>query len=142
MPGVTLSTVLEPSTEEPGALTLIAQVSKKLVSGQFSADNRAFDLTGPIEFLALIDLNALTAWGDRWARPKEGSPMLFVHKSCGHRFSPEVSCSACGEAISAETVTPIPGPGGAAKTGTMVVARRLRETARSKLRAEQPRRRP
>ena len=85
---------------------------------------------------------ALTAWGDRWARPKEGSPMLFVHKSCGHRFSPEVSCSACGEAISAETVTPIPGPGGAAKTGTMVVARRLRETARSKLRAEQPRRRP
>ena len=23
---------------------------------------------------------ALTAWGDRWARPKEGSPMLFVHQ--------------------------------------------------------------
>ncbi len=28
-------------------------------------DNRAFDLTGPIQFLGIVDLNALTAWGDR-----------------------------------------------------------------------------
>ena len=33
-------------------------------------------------------LLALTAWGDRWARPKEGSPMLFVHTTCGARFAP------------------------------------------------------
>lgn len=68
---------------------------------------------------------ALTAWGDRWAQPKEGSPILFVHKTCGHQFQPQVSCSACGEAISADTVTPIPGPGGAAKSGTRIVAKRL-----------------
>ncbi len=30
---------------------------------------------------------ALTAWGDRWARPKQGSPILFVHKGCGHPSS-------------------------------------------------------
>jgi DNA-binding HxlR family transcriptional regulator len=69
---------------------------------------------------------ALTAWGDRWARPREGSPILFVHKSCGHLFEPKVTCSACAEVISAEIVTLIPGPGGATKPGTMLVAKRLR----------------
>jgi DNA-binding HxlR family transcriptional regulator len=69
---------------------------------------------------------ALTAWGDRWARPKEGSPMLFVHKTCGRHFQPQVTCSACGEAISSETVKTVGGPGGAMKRGTKVLARRLR----------------
>jgi DNA-binding HxlR family transcriptional regulator len=68
---------------------------------------------------------ALTAWGDRWARPKEGSPMLFVHKSCGHQFEPQVTCSACGEAITADAVATLGGPGGAMKPGTKVLARRL-----------------
>jgi DNA-binding HxlR family transcriptional regulator len=78
---------------------------------------------------------ALTAWGDRWARPKEGSPILFVHSLCGHQFQPQVSCSGCGEGINAHTVTPIPGPGGAMAAGTRVVARRLQGTARSALKA-------
>jgi len=68
---------------------------------------------------------ALTAWGDRWAQPEEGSPILFVHKTCGHQFQPQVTCSACGEVISADKVTPIPGPGGASASGTKIVARRL-----------------
>jgi DNA-binding HxlR family transcriptional regulator len=69
---------------------------------------------------------ALTAWGDRWARPKEGSPILFVHKSCGRQFRPQVTCSECGEPVSADTVAAVPGPGGAAKAGTRVLAKRLR----------------
>jgi DNA-binding HxlR family transcriptional regulator len=69
---------------------------------------------------------ALTAWGDRWAQPREGSPILFVHTTCGHQFEPRVTCSACGDTITAETVTAIGGPGGAAKPGTMLVAKRLR----------------
>jgi DNA-binding HxlR family transcriptional regulator len=72
-------------------------------------------------------LLALTAWGDSWAQPKEGSPVLFVHQACGHEFRPQVTCSACGEEISAGAVTALPGPGGAAKPGTRVVARRLRD---------------
>jgi DNA-binding HxlR family transcriptional regulator len=68
---------------------------------------------------------ALTAWGDRWAQPKEGSPILFVHKTCGQQFQPRVSCPACGETVRADTVTPVAGPGGAAKRGTKLVARRL-----------------
>ena len=65
VPGVSLSTVLEPTKDQPGALTLIAQVSLKRVSGLAALDNRAFDLTGPIEFLGILDLNSLTAWGDK-----------------------------------------------------------------------------
>jgi hemolysin activation/secretion protein len=65
VPGVAMSTVLEPSKDDPGALTLVAQVSLKHVSGLASLDNRAFDLTGPIEFLGIVDLNSLTSWGDK-----------------------------------------------------------------------------
>ncbi len=65
IPGISVNTVLEPSKEEPGALTMIAQVSLKRVAGQVSVDNRAFSLTGPIQFLGIFDLNALTAWGDK-----------------------------------------------------------------------------
>ncbi len=68
---------------------------------------------------------ALTAWGDRWAKPKEGSPILFVHKTCGRHFQPQVTCSVCGEVISSTTVKAVGGPGGAVKPGTKVLARRL-----------------
>lgn len=69
---------------------------------------------------------ALTAWGERWARPKEGSPVLFRHQSCGQLFQPHVSCSACGEPIIAKDVIVIGGPGGAAKPGTKLIAKRLK----------------
>jgi DNA-binding HxlR family transcriptional regulator len=74
---------------------------------------------------------ALTAWGDRWARPKEGSPILFIHKTCGHQFQARVTCSACGEAVLADAVRVRPGPGGAAKPGTKVVAKRLEALSKS-----------
>lgn len=65
VPGVSLSTVLEPSKDDPGALTLVAQVSLKRYAGQVSADNRAFELTGPMQGLAVLTINSLTAWGDK-----------------------------------------------------------------------------
>ncbi len=68
---------------------------------------------------------ALTEWGDRWAAPEEGRPMLFVHKTCGHQFRPQLTCSECGEVIGADDVMAVPGPGGAAKPGTMLVGKRL-----------------
>jgi DNA-binding HxlR family transcriptional regulator len=69
---------------------------------------------------------ALTAWGERWARPKDGSPVLFRHRSCGQEFQPHVCCSACGEPIKAEDVIVIGGPGGAARAGTKLIAKRLK----------------
>lgn len=68
---------------------------------------------------------ALTAWGDRWARPKEGSPLHFVHTTCGKRFSPRVTCSACGGGVNAGNVKAVPGPGARARRGTAVLAARL-----------------
>jgi hemolysin activation/secretion protein len=65
VPGVSLRAVLQPSTDDPGALTLIAEVSRQPVSGLLSFDNRAFDQTGPIEGLAVLDLNSFTELGEK-----------------------------------------------------------------------------
>ncbi len=65
VPGVTLRAVLEPSSDQPGALNLIAQVSRKPLSGLATIDNRAFNETGPIEMLGLLDFNSFTEYGEK-----------------------------------------------------------------------------
>ncbi len=65
VPGVTLRAVLQPSADDPGALNLIAQVSRQAVSGLASFDNRAFVETGPIEGLGVLDFNSFTALGEK-----------------------------------------------------------------------------
>jgi hemolysin activation/secretion protein len=65
VPGVTLHAVLQPSTDQPGALNLIAQVSRQAVSGLVATDNRASPFTGPIETLAGISLNSFSAFGEK-----------------------------------------------------------------------------
>ncbi len=65
VPGVSLRAVLEPSTDTPGALNLVAQVSRQNVSGLATIDNRAFSETGPIEFLGLLDFNSFSALGEK-----------------------------------------------------------------------------
>jgi hemolysin activation/secretion protein len=65
IPGVTVRSVLRPSADEPGALDLVAQVSRQAVSGLLTADNRAFQRTGPEELLAIGDLNSFTDLGER-----------------------------------------------------------------------------
>jgi hemolysin activation/secretion protein len=64
--------VLRPSTTEPGALTLIAEVIYRRVSGIVSADNRAYQYSGPSEGLISLDLNSLTSLGDR-------TTLTFLH---------------------------------------------------------------
>jgi hemolysin activation/secretion protein len=65
VPGVTLHAVLQPSADEPGALNLIAQVSRQAVSGLVTMDNRAFVNTGPVEGLAVVDFNSFTEFGEK-----------------------------------------------------------------------------
>lgn len=65
VPGVTLRAVLEPSTDQPGAMNLIAQISRKPISGLVTFDNRAFDQTGPIEGLGLLNFNSFTEFGEQ-----------------------------------------------------------------------------
>lgn len=65
VPGVTLHAVLQASTSEPGALNLIAEVSRQAVSGLVATDNRASRFTGPIETLAGLSLNSFTEFGEK-----------------------------------------------------------------------------
>jgi hemolysin activation/secretion protein len=65
VPGVTLRAVLQPSADDPGALNLIAQVSRQAVSGLASFDNRAFVQTGPVEGLGVIDFNSFSELGEK-----------------------------------------------------------------------------
>ncbi len=65
VPGVTLRATLQPSTEQPGALTLIASVSRQAISGLATVDNRAFNQTGPIEAIGVLDFNSFTEFGER-----------------------------------------------------------------------------
>ena len=65
VPGVSLQTVLRPSESEPGALTLVARVSRAAVSGYVAADNRAYRFSGPEQVLALVGFNGVTSFGER-----------------------------------------------------------------------------
>ncbi len=65
VPGVTLHTVLRPSNGDPGALSLVAQVSRKKFSGLLTADNRAYSGTGPEEFVTSMSANSFTEFGER-----------------------------------------------------------------------------
>jgi DNA-binding HxlR family transcriptional regulator len=68
-------------------------------------------------------LMALTAWGDRWATPDGGPPVHFEHATCGARFTPQVSCSHCGEVVHPDDVRLLAGPGGRVGPGTRVIGR-------------------
>jgi hemolysin activation/secretion protein len=65
IPGVAVHAVLQADSDDPGALTLIAEVSRQAESGLVTADDRAFKSTGPVEALAVADLNAVTSFGDQ-----------------------------------------------------------------------------
>lgn len=64
VPGVTLRTVLRPSSTDPGALSLVAQVSRHAFSGVAAADNRGYSGTGPEEYLASVSANSFTQFGE------------------------------------------------------------------------------
>jgi hemolysin activation/secretion protein len=74
VPGVSVQAVLQSDAGDPGALTLVAEVSKQNVSGLLTADNRSFRETGPAEGLAVLDVNSLTAHGDQ-------TELSFYHTS-------------------------------------------------------------
>ncbi len=65
IPGVSVHAVLQAEAGDPGALTLVAEVSKQSISALVTSDNRSFQDTGPSEGLAVVDLNSLTSLGDQ-----------------------------------------------------------------------------
>lgn len=65
VPGVSVRAVLRPAGTAPGALSLVAQVGRRAVTGFVAADNRAGRVAGPEQALATIQLNAFTQFGER-----------------------------------------------------------------------------
>ncbi|MGW7517938.1 winged helix-turn-helix transcriptional regulator [Streptomyces sp. NPDC054796] len=56
-------------------------------------------------------LAAMSRWGDRWLGDGEGPPVVLHHDRCGQESHAEVTCAACGEAMTAENTRPRLGPG-------------------------------
>jgi DNA-binding HxlR family transcriptional regulator len=54
---------------------------------------------------------ALMAWGDKYAAPPAGPPVLLTHRDCGADVSVQLGCGAGHVVASAREVTPLPGPG-------------------------------
>ena len=44
-------------------------------------------------------LLTLAAWGDKHIYSPDAAPTHFQHIACGHRFTPQLACAACGEAV-------------------------------------------
>src|SRR5438067_539272 len=55
-------------------------------------------------------LTALRQWGDTYAAP-DGPPLQVLHKGCGEITDAIMTCSGCGERLTARDVTAVPGPG-------------------------------
>jgi hypothetical protein len=53
---------------------------------------------------------ALMQWGNEWTG-LPAPPVELLHKPCGHRTTPRVVCSHCGEQIDAHDTEPVVGKG-------------------------------
>jgi DNA-binding HxlR family transcriptional regulator len=54
---------------------------------------------------------ALLKWGDRYAAPQAGAPVLLEHRDCGGAVDDHRICGACGARLSVRDVRALPGPG-------------------------------
>ncbi len=67
---------------------------------------------------------SLMQWGDAYARPAAGVPVVLEHRGCGGRVDEHRVCAACGARLSARDVRAVPGPGAAPDHPLRVRARR------------------
>jgi DNA-binding HxlR family transcriptional regulator len=68
---------------------------------------------------------ALMQWGDRYAAPPEGPPVVLEHRGCGGAIDEHRICRACGTRLSVREVRALAGPG--ASAGHPLVRRALGE---------------
>ena len=56
-------------------------------------------------------LVALMQWGDVYAAPEAGPPVLLEHRDCGGAVDSHRTCARCGEELGPRDVLARPGPG-------------------------------
>lgn len=44
-------------------------------------------------------------WGDKWLTDGDGPPVEYVHKGCGQSANPALTCSCCGEKLTADNLS-------------------------------------
>jgi DNA-binding HxlR family transcriptional regulator len=54
---------------------------------------------------------ALMQWGNRYAAPAAGAPVLLAHRGCGGAVDEHRICEVCGARLSVRDVRALPGPG-------------------------------
>jgi DNA-binding HxlR family transcriptional regulator len=54
---------------------------------------------------------ALMQWGNRYAAPAAGPPVLLEHRGCGGAVDEHRLCEVCGSPLAARDVRAYPGPG-------------------------------
>lgn len=55
-------------------------------------------------------LTAMRQWGDQYAAP-DGPPIQVIHEACGQITQAVMTCSACGERLTAREFRAVRGPG-------------------------------
>ncbi|GAA1670894.1 helix-turn-helix domain-containing protein [Fodinicola feengrottensis] len=66
-------------------------------------------------------LLALMNWGDRWYAGQDGPPAVIRHLGCAHVTTPVTGCGHCGEPLTLDNTTQLPGPGGRSGPGTRML---------------------
>ncbi|TJZ58660.1 transcriptional regulator [Streptomyces piniterrae] len=66
-------------------------------------------------------LLALMNWGDRWYAGEAGPPARIHHLTCEHDTTMVAACAHCGEPLTVDNTTQLPGPGGQIGPGTQVI---------------------
>jgi DNA-binding HxlR family transcriptional regulator len=66
-------------------------------------------------------LLALMNWGDRWCSGAAGPPARIHHVTCGHDTTAVLTCAHCGDLLTVDNTTQLPGPGGRTGPGTRVL---------------------
>lgn len=69
---------------------------------------------------------ALMSWGDRWATPPGGPPVVLSERTSGKPLAPRLVCGKTGKPIELASTLATPGPGADART-----RRRLEEIAKN-----------
>ncbi len=54
---------------------------------------------------------ALMQWGDRYAAPAAGPPVVLEHRGCGGKIDEHRICEQCGARLSVREARALPGPG-------------------------------
>jgi DNA-binding HxlR family transcriptional regulator len=66
-------------------------------------------------------LLALMSWGDRWYAGAAGPPARIHHLTCGEDTAVVLACASCGDPLTVDDTTQLPGPGGRIGPGTRVL---------------------